>query len=122
MHIQSPTVDPVIDPKPRLMPVVGDSMEPTLRDGDFVVVVPVSKFRCDGLYVFDFIGAPDVYRASADFSGGIRIYKDNKQYGAYTLTPEQFQDSVLGQVFATCNVVDCTLLKVGRDTVRGALN
>ena len=35
----------------RLVPVGGDTMEPTLKRGDAVAVVPVSAFSHDSLYV-----------------------------------------------------------------------
>jgi len=113
MQEQLPALLDAVLQRNRFLPMIGDSMEPTLRNGDLVAVVPVDRFRCDGLYVFAFLGEPDVYRCSANFhDGGIDIYKDNGRYGRYTLSPESFRQAVIGQVLATCNIIDRTLLEL----------
>lgn len=92
------------------MPFVGDGMEPALRDGDLVAVVPADRWIGDGVYVFDWIGNPDPYLCHSDGCGGIVITKDNPHYRQHTLTLEQFNRAVIGRVVATCNILDPALL------------
>lgn len=96
--------------RPRLMPIEGDGMEPTLRHGDYVAVVPIDRFRCDGLYVLERFGVTDVYRCQTDFAGKIIVWHDNRRYGGkrYPLTVAQFNEGVVGYVVATVNVLDRT--------------
>ncbi len=106
-------IQTALGPKPRFMPVVGEGMAPTLRHGDFVAVIPVSGFRCDALYVLDLAGEAGVYRCSSNFKGGVDAYKDNPRLGRYTLTRAEFEDAAIGQVLATCNIQDRTLMRGG---------
>ncbi len=102
--------------RPRFVPMVGDSMTPTLKDGDFAAVVQTETYNFEGLYVLEFLSAPDVYRCAAMGPGKIRISKDNERYPAHVLTLRQFEESVAGQVVAACSVIAPSLI----DAVAGA--
>jgi phage repressor protein C with HTH and peptisase S24 domain len=104
---------PVSVARARFIPVVGDSMAPTLDRGHMVAVVPVETYRGPGLYVHEFLGKPDVWRCQAVPGQGatIRMWKDNPAYGSCTVTLEQFESSLIGQVAAVLRIVDRTLLE-----------
>lgn len=65
----------------RLIEVVGDSMEPTLKDGD-LVLIDTSKtgHGQDGVYVIALGGELLVKRIQFEPNGDIRIISDNKRY------------------------------------------
>ena len=77
----------------------GDSMEPTLRDGDTMLIDRTQiNIRRPGIYVIGFEGTLNVKRVSVnELAGTIRISSDNPAYAAYDATPDdQFQ--VAGRV------------------------
>ena len=65
-----------------MLKVVGDSMEPTLRHGDFVLVDRSNEeFGHDGLYVLESHGVLQVKRVHRSQSSGlVTIISDNKVY------------------------------------------
>ena len=94
----------------RCVPVTGDAMRPSFREGDMVGVVPVAGFTCDGLYVVDFAGNPSVCRCFSDLRGGIVVSYDNKLYPEQPMSTVEFEEIVLGQVAVTWNVINKALL------------
>jgi len=103
---------PVSVARARFMPVIGDSMAPTLDHMHMVAVVPVPGYRAEGLYVHEILGVPDVWRCERLLGQGtIRMGKDNKAYGSYLVTREQFEASLLGQVAAVLCIEDRALLE-----------
>lgn len=92
--------------RPRLMPIEGDGMAPTLKSGDLVAVVPTDRFRCDGIYVLDIEGEPAVYRCASDFRGNVACCYDNPRYTDWLMPGAAFEAKVLGYVVATVNVID----------------
>jgi SOS-response transcriptional repressor LexA len=95
---------------PRFMPIVGDVMAPLLRSGDLVAVIPMARFRGDGLYVLELMGEPVTYWCGSDFKGGIVIRPENTRYHSFTMAPAEFEAAVIGKVAATCNIIDMALL------------
>lgn len=87
----------------RLVPVDTDAMEPTLRKGDAVAVVPATTLTADGLYVLDHSGAPRIYRCQADFRGGVHLLSDNKVYPTDHVPMDTFTAALLGKAVMTCN-------------------
>lgn len=82
--------------------VRGDSMEPTLRNGDIAVVDPVPpQVISDGLYLvrFGHIGLA-VKRLTWQADGLLRVSSDNPVHPASTVNPreEQTDFAVVGQV------------------------
>lgn len=67
----------------------GDSMEPTLRDGDVLMIdTSVTEVHSARIYVLDLDGSLIVKRVQRLVSGGFRIISDNKdRYEAETFTP-----------------------------------
>ncbi len=70
--------------------VVGDSMEPRLREGDYVILSPADPYRADGKFTDGRIvfvrftveagGGCTLARFFADEDGRIRLQKDNPAY------------------------------------------
>lgn len=55
LQLAGPAVDAnaFYSPKFRAFPVQGTAMAPTLSIGDFAMVLPVSEFRGEGVYLVD---------------------------------------------------------------------
>ncbi|SRR5260221_8312434 len=95
----------------RFLPVISDNMQPTFRRGDFVAVAPINDYRGEGIYVFELLGRPNIYRAATDpMRPGFIVWSDNPAYARHHFTVEQFADAVIGQAFAICKVIDPTLI------------
>lgn len=86
--------------------VYGDSMSPTLADGDFVVIDrSATHIYTDSMFAFTIAG--DLFIKRFQRQGrNLRVISDNDRYEAYTLTPESLDTSfrVLGRVVTTCVV------------------
>lgn len=67
----------------------GDSMEPTIRDGDVLMIdTSVTEVHSARVYVLDLAGSLIVKRVQRMVSGGYRIISDNKdRYDVETFTP-----------------------------------
>lgn len=74
----------------RAIEVEGDSMYPTLKDGDYVVIEENSNFSGDGIYVLQYDGVLLVKRLQADIDG-IEILSDNQSYGKRKYDPNDDQ-------------------------------
>ncbi|WP_114787431.1 S24 family peptidase [Vibrio tetraodonis] len=83
-----------------LMPVKGDSMQPTLKNGSLVMVNKIDQFTGDGVYVFRFDGQLMVKRLQ--FSKyGLNVVSDNDNYQPWELTKEEVQSNdfqIIGEV------------------------
>ena len=91
---------------------VGQAMEPTLRNGDFVGVLRTSSFRYDGLYVLSagfFEGEEtfDVCRCQHVGGRRIHVYHDHHafQEGSH-LSGDEFGRVVRGLVVMRCIIDD----------------
>jgi len=91
--------------RPRVMPIIGDHMAPTLRPGDFAAVIPCDHYYWEGLYVLDVFGAPCVYRCQSNLKGGIEIKGDNPCSATQTLPVDDFNSVVLGRVSHACKQI-----------------
>ena len=84
--------------------MIGQSMEPTIRNGDFVVVSRVDSFRYDGLYVVDsgfFEGeeAIEVCRCQSVGLAGIKVFHDHQAFReGYIVPRHRFNEIVRGIV------------------------
>ncbi|MBB6254093.1 S24 family peptidase [Nitrospirillum iridis] len=97
---------------PRFMPVEGDSMEPTLRPGDLVAVVPVNSWCGPGLYALEVLpGALELFRCQSDYRGGIVLSRDNPRYSTRTVDQEWFLGALAAKVAGTLNLLDRQLLE-----------
>lgn len=86
--------------------VAGDSMTPTLKDGDFIVVDTSAKHAyTDALFAYMLDG--DLFVKRFQRTGrNLTIRSDNPLYPAVVLTPEDMDGSfkVIGRVVTTCVV------------------
>ncbi|MDO6708127.1 S24 family peptidase [Photobacterium sp. 1_MG-2023] len=83
-----------------LMPVKGDSMYPTLKNGCLVMVNRVDQFTGDGIYVFRFEGQLMVKRLQFS-KHGLSVTSDNDSYQPWELTKDEIISSdfeVVGEV------------------------
>ena len=83
-----------------LVHVDGESMEPTLRPGDVILIdhrdQSVSR---DGVYVLRMDGALLVKRLQRKPGGLIKVSSDNQSYDSFEVNPKEFSDfAVIGRV------------------------
>ena len=90
-----------LSPALRIVPVIGDGMEPTLRPHrDFALCRPCHDYQGEGIYlVSDHAGGQTFYRVDA-LCGQIRLLLDNPHYQGCAITPEEFNERVLAIVLA----------------------
>lgn len=74
----------------RAIEVEGDSMYPTLKEGDYVIIEENMNFTGDGIYVLHYDGVLLVKRLQADIDG-IEILSDNQSYGKRKYDPNDDQ-------------------------------
>lgn len=73
-----------------LIDVRGDSMSPTINDGDLVLLdTRAHNIKSEGVYVINFNGVLLLKRIRIRVSGGIDIISDNELYGVETISGEQ---------------------------------
>lgn len=81
----------------------GDSMEPTLRSGDRVIVDTSHKLPSpDGIYAirdrFDFIVVKRLETVIGSQPAKIRVISDNKSHQVQEVDAQDFQDRIVGRV------------------------
>lgn len=83
----------------RAIEVEGDSMYPTLKDGDYVVIEENNHFSGDGIYVLQWDSVLLVKRLQAGVKK-IDIISDNQSYAVNTFNPTDDQRSfhIVGKV------------------------
>lgn len=77
----------------RMVEVVGDSMEPKLKSGDWVIIDVSNKFLGDGMYVINFRNILMVKTLQFKPNGSIVIKSENPKYESYYLDDDT-QDSI----------------------------
>jgi len=83
------------------LPVKGDSMEPTLHDGD-LVVCDGGGWDGDGIYVLKTYDTAYVKRVQLS-TDGYKVISDNKMYDSFTESVEKL--SIVGKVRAILVIV-----------------
>jgi len=83
-----------------LVTVKGDSMEPTLEEGDLILVDLIqNEVQRDGIYLIQFDGALLAKRIQRDYDKNIHIISDNPLYKEFVLVSEQTnQVKIVGKV------------------------
>lgn len=78
-----------INPKyARVLTTKGDSMEPTIRDGDVLLVdSSIDRLRDNSIYIVVFNGLVLVKRVHGRFDGSIMLISDNERYPPETISP-----------------------------------
>lgn len=75
----------------RLINVPTDSMEPTIRKGDIVLIdTEINHYNGDGIYAFSINGDLFIKRLQKMIGGGFRVISDNKD----KYEPEEMNDSI----------------------------
>lgn len=73
-----------------LISTIGDSMEPTLRPGDLILIDrSITNVRGDSVYVINFDGELLAKRIQKLFDGSLIIKSDNPAYEPQKISPEQ---------------------------------
>lgn len=73
----------------RVMTAKGDSMEPTIRDGDVLLVdTSIDRVRDNALYIIVFEGLVFVKRIHMKIDGSILLISDNQLYPPETVTSD----------------------------------
>lgn len=84
------------------MRVIGDSMEPTIKDGDYILTdTSHNTFDVDGIYLVRLMNGLAVKRLQAGLNN-ITIHSDNKKY--QPITAEAGQVVVIGKVIKILNI------------------
>lgn len=96
--------------QPRFVPMSGDVPILGVRRGDMLAVVPTDRYRGDAIYMLALEGVPMPVRARTTRAGDVMVVALHPGGGATTMTRTQFCDLLLGQVLATCKVLDPSLL------------
>ena len=86
-------------------------MAPTVKPGDMVAVLPANRYRGAGLYVVDVLGQPNIVRVHVNERGQIHVGYDSPRYTGGTTNQDAFEASLLGRVFAVCQVTDRTAMQ-----------
>ncbi|MEV9642871.1 LexA family transcriptional regulator [Aliarcobacter butzleri] len=71
--------------------VDGDSMEPTLRDGDYVLIDENINFGTNGIYAIQYGGQILIKRLQFKMDGTILIISDNDKYDKELFNPKENQ-------------------------------
>ena len=71
--------------------VDGDSMEPTLRDGDYVLIDENINFGTSGIYAIQYGGQILIKRLQFKMDGTILIISDNDKYDKEVFNPKENQ-------------------------------
>ena len=105
-----------VDPAPlgaglRLFQIVGDSYEPDLRGGSFVMAAPVERFAYDCEYLLDFGDGEAPYRAGSCFNGEIEVWHPNPRYSRWRISLAEFNQAVTAIVVAEVKVKDERLIR-----------
>jgi len=82
---------PINTNKVKGIQVDGDSMEPTLRDGDYVLIDETTTFGVNGIYAIQFGGQILIKRLQFKMDGTVLIISDNTKYQNETFNPSENQ-------------------------------
>jgi phage repressor protein C with HTH and peptisase S24 domain len=96
-------------PNLRLLPIIGDGMEPTLKRGDFALVTPVDDYDGEGMYALlhpGVGGEPAIYRVAYIGRSMFELMSDNPRYQRHEVSSKWFRSAVKAKVVAGVNVFD----------------
>jgi len=98
----SPTFFPFVsNEQATAVEIMGDSMEPTLRNGDYIIITPPEPSRSteDGIYALRIDGMLKVKSLHFKLDGSIDIISDNPKYSIENHNPKasQIDFEILGR-------------------------
>ena len=73
----------------KVIEVIGDSMEPTLQEGDIVVIDTNATYTIDGIYAINIQGEVFIKRLQFKLDGTIKIISDNQKYETMIYNPKE---------------------------------
>jgi len=82
---------PINTSKVKGIQVDGDSMEPTLKDGGYVLIDETINFGTNGIYAIQYGGQILIKRLQFKMDGTILILSDNDKYEKETFNPNENQ-------------------------------
>ncbi|MDX9744448.1 MAG: S24 family peptidase [Arcobacteraceae bacterium] len=82
---------PINTSKVKGIQVDGDSMEPTLNRGDYILIDENITFGTDGIYAIQFGGQILIKRLQFKMDGTVLIISDNQKYQSETFNPSESQ-------------------------------
>ena len=86
----------------KLLRVKGDSMSPTIKDGDWVMAdISLKQADSDGIYLLRMSTGLAIKRLQGSVKNDILIISDNPKYP--TVTADSGEVSILGKVIYTLN-------------------
>jgi phage repressor protein C with HTH and peptisase S24 domain len=85
--IRSEDLYPYADNTVKVIHVIGDSMRPTLFDGDYVMCA-IGTIGNDGIYVLNVNGELRVKRLQFQLDGSVKVISDNPLYSPETFRPD----------------------------------
>ena len=86
----------LIPGRTHVLTAVGDSMEPTIRNGDFLLVDrSVDRVVDNGIYVVVLAGLVLVKRVQVRLSGALVLKSENPVYGEEVVPPDAVDDVVI---------------------------
>lgn len=87
----------------KIVKAIGDSMQPTISDGDFVFVdISNQSMGSDGIYVLSSETGLSIKRLQNDYNSKITISSDNQLYKSHTLPLGEIH--ILGRVVNIVNL------------------
>ena len=92
----------------RIFPITSDTMEPTYRRGNFVLVIPADNFRGEGVYILESHGIPQIYRVCRYGRDDARLSQDHEvlRRHPHVLPMDRFNDGVIGFVVGSIAISD----------------
>ena len=82
-----------------LIDVRGDSMAPTINDGDLILLDTREAQQTEGIYAINLAGGLLVKRLRLRLSGAVEVISDNERYGTETISGDQLaQLHIVGRV------------------------
>lgn len=88
----------------KIIEIEGDSMEPTIKDGSFVLIDTSKNSPVDGIYAILINDEILIKRLQFNIDGTIKIISDNKNYEAICYNPKEQEDiyfKILGKKILT---------------------
>lgn len=82
---------PINQSKVKLVEVVGDSMYPTIKDGDYVIIDETKNYGIDGIYAINLHNQLLIKRLKFRLDGTVDIISDNHQYHSENYDPKETQ-------------------------------
>lgn len=105
----APVPENILSDRFRVHPVVGDTMEPSLRGGrDYVLTSPVTTYEGEGVYLVDAGLGIELYRVTnvLGLDGDLLLSRENTIYRSHHMDRTKFNDVVVGKVVADIRIRD----------------